>query len=372
MSIYLLGDKLRDLNLLSKVHTSGLLMRHRNNEDLTNSRHQDALAKVKAVNTEVEHAKTTNETRAGRLEDISRKLHAIAVAKVEEANTEIEHAKIAADTRASSIEARYQDLNRQQFLMQEGLMGKVELSMTPKVIEVSHEQLNDAELGEVVTHLISRLVHPSGQQHSWIRGEQVRITLTPTIADQTVPEPVATDPVEIIDGNTHSYLTWGTGTGSYATGVAATGSITCVAGNKLISGQTVTIKDAAGLEKVFEFRSSGMPTGWNIAVAFTAQSTAIQVAAALRAAIVGSGLAVAVVADDEDLALTQNYVGDIGNNTITETVVDAGFVTVGFAGGSADKIVAEMAVESAHDEGDNKLPFGNFEVAPVTQIFVVR
>jgi len=335
--LHLIADKMRDLTLLSKVHTSGLLVRHRNNEEL------------------------------------SRGLNAKVEQKIASVVTEVANVKTASATQSQSINNRYQQLNEQQYLMQEGLMGRVELSMSPKVIEVGHALLNDADLGEVITHLIARLIHPAnGKQHYWIKGEQVRVALTATIDDETIPAPSATDPVEIEDGNCHSYLTWGTGTGTYATGVAATGTITCVGGNKLVNGQTVTVKDALGVQKVFDFRSTGIAVGFNVLVPFTAQSTAAQMATALKTAIEGASLAMTVTIDDDELTLTQNYVGDIGNNAITDTVIDAGFVVSGFTGGSADKIVAKLSVESAHDLGDDKLPFGNFEIAPFEQIFVVR
>lgn len=281
------------------------------------------------------------------------------------------------NTRHTTYIEKLQELIRKVstdiFLMQEAMMGRIRLDVGSPIVEVSHTILNNAKEGEITEHLVGRLLHSiTNTQYDWIRGEQARVNLTATIADENVPAPTATDPVEIKDGNLHSILTWGTGTGTYVSGVASSGSITCVDGYKLVDGETITIKDATKLEKIFEFDSDGTIIKSNIAVQFTAQSTASEIAKSLAEAIIFSGINITAEVNEEVLLLTQDFVGNTGNNIISSTVSDPEFIVEGFANGVADNIIVEISVESEQNAADNKLPFCNVEVLPVQIIFVVR
>lgn len=150
------------------------------------------------------------------------------------------------------------------------------------------------------------------------------------------------------------------------TGAAkATGTITCVAVANLIDGETVTLDDGVNAPVVFEFDVNGTGVGGsNVQVDVSLDTSAIEVAATLHAAIngVGAGLAITSVDNlDGTLTLTNDAVGTAGNETITETVADAGFTVTGMAGGAAlpyvatsklgNTMPASAIIESAFDIG---------------------
>jgi hypothetical protein len=124
----------------------------------------------------------------------------------------------------------------------------------------------------------------------------------------------------------------------------ATGTITCVAVANLIDGETVTLDDGVNAPVVFEFDVNGTGVdGSNVQVDVSLDTSAIEVAATLHAAIngVGAGLAITSVDNlDGTLTLTNDAVGTVGNEPITDTVADAGFTVTGMTGGAALPYVA--------------------------------
>lgn len=117
----------------------------------------------------------------------------------------------------------------------------------------------------------------------------------------------------------------------------ATGTITCVAKADLVDAQTITIGDGVHAATVFEFdvNGTGVTVG-RVQVDVSGATTAADVATLLHAAINGvtTGLAVTSVDNlDGTLDLTNDATGSAGNVTITETVVNAGFLVTGMAGG---------------------------------------
>lgn len=123
-------------------------------------------------------------------------------------------------------------------------------------------------------------------------------------------------------------------TGAVAFEVAATGSITAVAGSALIDGETFTLDDGVNTPTVFEFDSNATATG--VVVTFTGGDSAATVKAAIIAAINGVGAGLAITASSGTGAvviLTNGAVGTVGNELITKTVVNAGFVIAGMSGG---------------------------------------
>ena len=119
-------------------------------------------------------------------------------------------------------------------------------------------------------------------------------------------------------------------------GVFATGSITTVAVASLVDGETVTIGDGVTSE-VFEFDVAGDGVaGGNISVDVSTLVTANDVRDALITAINGTGLE--ITASNGGAALVNLVADNYGtgpNVAITETVVNAGFVVSGMAGGAA-------------------------------------
>jgi hypothetical protein len=122
----------------------------------------------------------------------------------------------------------------------------------------------------------------------------------------------------------------------------ATGSITVVAGSNLVDQETITISDGV-TSKTFEFDNNAAVISGNTAVAFTRASTAIEVRAALIAAINNEAnfnitASISTDLDPNDpnkiaVALTNDRPGEHGNVPITETVAHASFEAKGMIGG---------------------------------------
>ncbi len=123
-------------------------------------------------------------------------------------------------------------------------------------------------------------------------------------------------------------------TKTYQAGTKSTGSITCVAKANLIDGETVTLEDAKGTSKVFEFDVAGDGvTAGRVQVDVSGDTTATEVAATLAAAINGSVLRMTATPSAAVVNLEQDDALAAGNTTIAETVADAGFTVVSFSGG---------------------------------------
>lgn len=154
----------------------------------------------------------------------------------------------------------------------------------------------------------------------------------------------------------------------------ASGSITAVAGASLVDGEIFTLNDGTNTPTIFEFDSGGGVTGGHVAVAFTGGDSAATVAAAIRSAINGVGgtlLITAGTVTGSTVPLTNDVVGAQGNQTITETVVNSGFVVTGMSGGSADATQwtydtqGEARIERTLPIQELVDPSGNFVTFPV-------
>jgi len=138
--------------------------------------------------------------------------------------------------------------------------------------------------------------------------------------------------------------------------VAATGSITVIAGSDLVDGETFTLDDGVNNPVVFEFNSSGGVTGSNVAVTFTGGSTATQVRDAIISAIngVASGLAItASPGGSAVVSLVNDAEGMAGNIAITDTVADASFTHTGMSGGGGALATSTSAQVEANDQLSN-------------------
>lgn len=122
------------------------------------------------------------------------------------------------------------------------------------------------------------------------------------------------------------------------TDAQATGTITTIAGSLLVDGETFVLDDGVNPAVTFEFDDNGsvVPSATLRPVNFTGADTADQVRDAIIAAVntapvlditaYNGGAAFVVLWNDNG--------GTAGNQTITETVVDAGFIVTGMAGGA--------------------------------------
>jgi hypothetical protein len=126
--------------------------------------------------------------------------------------------------------------------------------------------------------------------------------------------------------------------GDLTYGSRAKGQIMPVAGSLLIDGETFTLNDGLNGNKVFEFDSTGSITPGRTPVAFTAGSTIQQVsdsiALAINTLVTGDFFIAAKSNPGGTVTLVNNQPGVIGNNTITETVANAGFLVQGMVGGT--------------------------------------
>lgn len=119
--------------------------------------------------------------------------------------------------------------------------------------------------------------------------------------------------------------------------LSATGTITVVPGANLIDTETFTLDDGVNPPTVFEFESGGGVTPGNIAVTYTALDTLATVRSSVIAAINGiaGGLLITAAPSVTPgvITLTNDGVGAAGNQAITDTVADVGFLVTGMLGG---------------------------------------
>lgn len=133
--------------------------------------------------------------------------------------------------------------------------------------------------------------------------------------------------------------------------VAPTGSITTVAKANLSDGETFVIDDGTNSAVTFHFDVSGTYTpggGYNttnIRVDVSGDTTADNVRDSCITAITGA-TALLVSASNGGAAtvtLTHDQGGAAGNQTVTETVSDVGFVVSGLTGGAGDHVTLVQA-----------------------------
>lgn len=116
----------------------------------------------------------------------------------------------------------------------------------------------------------------------------------------------------------------------------ATGSITCIAKASYVDGETHTIGDGMNPAVVYEFdpANNGVTAG-RVQVNISTDTTAAQVAARLRTAILANQPALDVVDNaDGTLSLTHRWAGSGGNITMSDTVANAGHTSTGLSGGA--------------------------------------
>jgi hypothetical protein len=120
----------------------------------------------------------------------------------------------------------------------------------------------------------------------------------------------------------------------------AVGRITAVAGAALLDGEVFVLSDGTNPAVTFEFDSNASVVQSNTlrAITFAGGDSAATVAATIIAAV-NSAPVLNINASTGGGAIVEllnTNPGTAGNVTITETVVDAGFIVVGMSGGTAD------------------------------------
>lgn len=206
-------------------------------------------------------------------------------------------------------------------------------------------------------------------------------TLTPTIADGTVPAPVLASAAGVFfRGLDSAQFTFGTGVGTYAAGVEATANITAVAGSLLTNADFFTLTDNVGLSQVFQFNDgTALVTPGNYPVPFDSGDTADEVAVSCRKLINGHPIDIRAAGATTAIDLTQNKVGAFAAATATEDVSNVGFVVAADPfqvanAGSADQVALGVAVESSLGALDNAFAWSkeDNDIPPATKTYVIR
>jgi hypothetical protein len=140
-------------------------------------------------------------------------------------------------------------------------------------------------------------------------------------------------------GVKHTFRDVRLGVVSGTSGLVATGTITTLPAASILDTETFTINDGTNAPVVFEFDKNGSITPGNTAVNIAAAVTTSDVRDAIISAVNGVGSALFVTASDggtSTVNLVNDQKGSVGNQTITETVFNAGFIVTGMSGGAND------------------------------------
>lgn len=184
-----------------------------------------------------------------------------------------------------------------------------------------------------------------------------------------------------IIGNDHKSITVGNASKmstdvAPTTGLAASGQIQCVAKASLADGDLFTIPDGY-VSAVFYFDVTGAyvpPGGYgplkirlDVSAATTDQDVAVIVRTAINAMPASFKIGSAAVPIAGLILLQHDEVGTIGNVTITEVVVNAGFTVAGMSGGtnnsSREFMVDAFRTLRGGRDGVSSLEDSHFEAA---------
>lgn len=125
--------------------------------------------------------------------------------------------------------------------------------------------------------------------------------------------------------------------------VAATGSITTIVQANISDGETFTLNDGINAAITFEFDQSGTntPAPGNVEIDISGDTSADDVASSIETAINGVAgiLLITASASTNTVSLTNDNGGAQGNQVITETVSDTGFIVAGMAGGTGATVL---------------------------------
>jgi len=147
------------------------------------------------------------------------------------------------------------------------------------------------------------------------------------------------------DGNTSACGTCSSNCADYR--VQARGQITAVAGSQLVDGETFTLSDGVST-RVFEFDEDGGVTPGNILLYYPG-ATSIQMATAIVVGIGSTPLTISASSVFSNVTLVNTTPGIAGNQPITETVADPGFVVIGMADGGGRDCPAGTGCTSNFD-----------------------
>ncbi len=138
--------------------------------------------------------------------------------------------------------------------------------------------------------------------------------------------------------------------------VAALGSITTVPVSSLVDGDTFALDDGTNIPTTFEYDVSGtnVPAPGNIEIDVSADVTADNVRDTTLGIINGIGASLLITASNggaATVALANDVAGEIGNQSIVESVIDVGFIVSGMAGGSTLSRSEYLEDEFVLDQG---------------------
>lgn len=212
--------------------------------------------------------------------------------------------------------------------------------------------------GEIIT--ADQCWQESGGPYNWV-STFLRFpggsTFIPSVGEQPIPHDSFSDPTNETNfsGTLSRAIFYTTRNMASAIDprVAATGSITTIAGSLLVDGETLVLDDGFIPSITFEFDDDGSVASGNRAIAFLSGDSAddvrdkiinvINTAPGLQITAINGGAAT--------VTLTHDVVGTVGNIALSETVANAGFIVAGMSGGLDEDdlllVVFVNAVEQA-------------------------
>ncbi len=339
--LHLIAKELKDIELLGRVHTGGLLGRIREAEGSADlARELQKKLDSKQSDTQL--------MLAGECERLDND-----IAALREADDGLQSTQ---QTYTQQLQAECEALRGATGYLYD-CAGAYDAALSGDIViafpgggftEVSAAVLNAAVAGAHKESFSACLQILAGTlKHLWANFVPV-LTPAEAVADPQVGVPTITGTPKFDKGRVLVEATFDTDAGATKTyadsGVLATGGgITCVAESLLVDGETVgPIPDGHGNVQTYEFNKSltDVAAG-NVAVRISAGDTAIQVADALRDAINNTPkLLVTASGTTATTSLTQQKTGAAPNGAIADTVDNGGFTTTAFTGGVDPEIVS--------------------------------
>ncbi len=221
----------------------------------------------------------------------------------------------------------------------------------PAPVSVGGAQVTDVN-NALGMNIVSWFSGQMGTADSFVNADQaelaVQLQASTTAVDGNYPQ-IAISTGRVLDsGTTINATTCTLSPTTYAVWAAcqiwfkpfeepsrATGTITCTTKANYVDGETHTIGDGMSVAKVYEFDTNGGGvTAGRVQVNLNTDTTAAQVAARLRTAILANQPSIAVVDNGNGtLELTHQWAGQGGNVTMSDTVANVNHTFTGMSNG---------------------------------------
>jgi hypothetical protein len=156
-------------------------------------------------------------------------------------------------------------------------------------------------------------------------------------------------------------------------GFSSIGFIQAIAESLIVEGETFTLNDGVNPAKIFEFDTDSSVSGSNIPVDISIAVTADDVKTAIINAINGAtSLDISASSFSSSVVfLSNDNLGTAGNQTITDTVADTGFIVYGMSGGLSAGSISTPTIsgsssspnELGYDSGNNKIDSFTFRTS---------